>query len=200
MNPAMTIEPRSFRTWRSLGTLLALAAVAVTLACGEEEGVLVGEELQGEWRYEMLDFTGSGASCHAAPATGWAIKYRQTSEYAAYQVSFDSLYLDCTIPGASPQHWLLREESTGPDGVAWLYFDAALNVSGEHFSGCLLPTPARTWVDGVIVVRALSITCTPSPIADGEALVATRTINLRVPDTTGAPTYTLTGTTRLFRP
>jgi hypothetical protein len=165
-------------------------------ACGDDEGIGIDlNNLEGEWTYELVGFTGGGVNCAAAPVPAWAVRYMERPEVSAFQWGIDSLVLSCSIPGELPQQWVL-----GQDAVSWALLDVwhVGNVEEDPTSGCLLPD-GGAWVADSQVTELNSSECSAEPVIGGDRLSAARQFFFRFPDTTGAAVYNLSGTVILTR-
>lgn len=192
MSDTMTMRTPSFRTRAILPALLLTLGVILS-ACSDEGPEVDLNALDGEWRYELVGFSGSGASCAAAPAPAWATRYSDRVALTGYQWFVDSLVLDCTVPGLPAQHWEM-----GENGISWALLDVYYDSPNDPTSGCLL-TDGSARVGDSIITSLHNGNCDPEVVIDGDQLRAQRTFWFRYPDTTGAATYTLTGTVRLTR-
>lgn len=155
--------------------------------------------LEGQWRYEMRGFSGSGASCVAGPAIAWGHRYDEESWVTGYEFAIDSLRMTCNIPGVGSQEWQVRSEGA-ISAVAWLYLDVYHDGATPLTGGCLLPTPAEARINGSVVTTMRSSACSAEVEVLDDRLSVQRTIYFRYPDTTNAAVYTLNGTAILRRP
>lgn len=204
-SPSLGAERRvtigSFFQFRFRRAVAIVPAVLALLVACEESGPDPVDllALEGEWRYELDNFAGSGASCVAGPAVAWGHRYTERSWVTGYEFAIDSLRVTCTIPGAGSQEWQVRSEGYS-SAISWLYLDVYHDGGSPPTGGCLLPTPAEARLDGTVATTIRGTGCSAELDVFDDRLSAPRTIYFRYPDTTNAPVYTLDGTVILRRP